>query len=99
MRLNDRVPCLACIDYREGDVILVARCQKDGRHGHGRKRQSFLYHRADVLMKNGDRAQVRWSGKGIMPKEVAARRALQQEAWLNRKRLEGELTWDGHECQ
>lgn len=94
MRHEDRVRCLATLEYRSGDAIIVCQCAKDARHGHGKKRQGFLYHRVDF----GD-IKVRWPGVGVMPPELAERRRVQQEAYRNRKRKQGELTWDGHECQ
>ena len=100
MRHDHRVQCLAILEIKEMGDNIVVRCKKDCRHGHGKKRQSFLYHRADFLMPGDVKVKITWTGIGVMSPEFAERRRVQQEAYRKRPpQKHGELTWDGHECQ
>lgn len=97
MRFNDRVQCLAVCDYNAGGIIIAARCQKDCRHGHGTKRQGFLFHRVDVTLPDGAKVKLTWDGIGIMTPEFAAERAEREASRRNRKHIPGDLTWKGDE--
>ena len=97
MRLDCRVQCLGVVDYKDGSIVVAARCQKDARHGHGKKRQGFLFHRTDVLLPGNINLIIRWDGIGIMPEWLAKKRA-QYLATMERNKRErkiGNLTWNG----
>lgn len=87
MRQYDRVRCLATLEVEGGEFVIAVRCQKDCRHGHGKKRQGFLYHRVDI-----DGAKITWPGIGVMDEEMEMKRA---EKALRPPRKEGNLTWEG----
>ena len=74
MRHYDRVQCLAILDYNAGGIAIGARCMKDARHGHGTKRQGFLFHRVDVTLPDGRKVKLTWDGKGEMSPEMERER-------------------------
>lgn len=92
MRHHGRVPCLAQIDYKAGDAVLGVRCAKDGRHGRGKKRQGFLYHRLDLLLPDGNRVKITWPGVGVMSPENERAYAEKPEGLPHRQ---GADTWQG----
>lgn len=84
MRSWGRVQCVAMLDYKAGDAILAVRCQKDGRHGHTKSRQGYLYHRWDGHLPGGEHIKLRWDGIGVMPAD-----------WKPPERKKGADTWNG----
>ena len=99
MRQNDRVICLATIDYKDGNTILVLRCQKDCRHGHAKKKSwQSVFHRSDFLLPGDVKVRVRWNGEGVMTPEYRQyREALGlAQAWRHANRQKkGNTTWNG----
>lgn len=66
--------CLAVIDYKTGEAIVAIRCQKDCRHGWGKKRPGYRYHRADYMIAPGVRLKMTWDGIGVMSPEMERER-------------------------
>lgn len=85
---------MAVLEYNAEGAVLAVRCQKDARHGHGKKRTNFHYHRWDGHAPDGAKIKLTWDGIGIMPEELARARA---EAKNRPPKKHGELTWDGDE--
>ena len=67
--------CLSVLEYKAGDALLSVRCQKDCRHGHGKKRLGYHYHRWDGYLPGGEHIKLTWDGIGVMTPEMARARA------------------------